>query len=59
YRRFISNIFTTRHYSLYERVLDFDQAVQLLVEQQKFLQFNSFRQFKDLQASHLLSFGMI
>ncbi|KAG0695351.1 hypothetical protein DFH29DRAFT_814267, partial [Suillus ampliporus] len=57
YQRFISNIFATRHYSLHERVLDFNRAVQLA--QQKFLQFNNFRQFEDLQASHLSSFGMV
>ncbi|KAG0702483.1 hypothetical protein DFH29DRAFT_804891, partial [Suillus ampliporus] len=59
FHKFMSDIFSTIHYSAHERVLDFDRAIRLLVEQQKFLRYNSFGRFEGLHASHLSSFGMV
>lgn len=59
YRNYISGIFTNHHYSHHERVLDFDRAVRLLVEQQKFVRLNDYSRFEGLKSSHLSAFGMV
>jgi hypothetical protein len=59
YRDYISDIFGNHHYSVHERVLDFDRAVRLLVEQQKFLRLDDFSKFDGLKSSHLSAFGMV
>ncbi|KIK32614.1 hypothetical protein CY34DRAFT_27185 [Suillus luteus UH-Slu-Lm8-n1] len=59
YRDYMSNIFGNHHYSVHERVLDFDRAVRLLIEQQKFLWLDDFSKFDGLKSSHLSAFGMV
>ncbi|KAG2117707.1 hypothetical protein DEU56DRAFT_747986 [Suillus clintonianus] len=59
YRDYMSDIFGNHFYSVHERVLDFDRAVRLLVEQQKYLRLDDFQKFDGLKSSHLSAFGMV
>ncbi|KAG1901502.1 uncharacterized protein F5891DRAFT_950391 [Suillus fuscotomentosus] len=59
YREYMSDIFGNHFYTVHERVLDFDRAVRLLVEQQKFLRLDDFTRFDGLKSSHLSAFGMV
>ncbi|KAG1894967.1 uncharacterized protein F5891DRAFT_960753, partial [Suillus fuscotomentosus] len=59
YNRYLTGIFTDIHYSVHSYIINFDQACQLKVKGKKYLHFNDFHEFKQLETSHLSSLGMV